>query len=234
MEVKEIYMEKQYKISFSYLFAVYKKIQLTELMQYSNNFFASCCVSMGRLCYHCFSKKELAGGLFFRSIMVRLKYKEKYDTLILNNYLSIAYRYLSITYYSDTENQYIFLREAYRIRGELLSITSDNFSKEEFVYASFDFVQFCIKNNMKKQLIDGVVRKIYRCIVSMNEESKIKLSSFILKGSVELSKYYYCMWYLDAFFKWYAVAKYFKSKYSLVDEIHFLDSELVFKEMRNI
>lgn len=230
LQIAQLYeREKEYKLSFSILFNVYKVISANcVLMNCINNFFASCCVSLGLLCCQQFSKKSLAGALFLHSTLVRLKYQKNYSHSVFNNYISIVYRYMSSVYYARNLDQYITLKESYCIRYTLLQTTNDNFTKEEFSYLSFDFIRLLINNSYKISLVNKIANRLYKNISVLHYSSQNKLSSEILKIAVVLSKYYYYNNNILCFIKWYSMAKYFLSKFQIEQDIHFLNSEDIF------
>lgn len=231
LQLSQLYQRKKaYKKSLHILFVVYKQISKDrELMDHIHNFFASCCVSIGLLLYHHFGNTRLAGALFNRSIAVRLQYKDRYASSILNNYLSLAYRYASITYHTDPLKQYLLLKEAYRIRKELYLKNHDNFTKEEFAYLSFDFVRFLIQQDYKQALITKIARMLYNDLALLGYGSQNKMRTDILNTALVLAKYYYLREEYILFYKWYAIAKYMNQKFNIKQKLNFLDSEEIYQ-----
>lgn len=234
LQLAQLYQRnKAYKKSFDLLCGVYRQInQDRELMDHIHNFFASCCVSIGLLLYHHFGKSHLAGALFNHSIATRLQYRKRYAPSVVNNYLSLAYRYASTTYPVDPLRQYLMLKEAYRLRKELYLAHTDHFTKEEFTYLSFDFIRFLIKQGHKPGIINKIARMLYNTLPDLAYASQSKMRYDLLNGALVLAKYYYFREDYLLFYKWYAVANYINRKFDTKQEIHFLESEAIYQWLK--
>lgn len=234
LQLAQLYQrQKAYKKSLHLLFVVYRQIHQNDaLMDHIHNFFASCCVSLGLLLFHHFGKSKLAGALFTHSIAVRLRYRERYVPSIINNYLSLAYRYIGITYPTDPLNQYLILKEAYRIRKELYLTYTDHFTKEEFTYLSFDFIRFLIKQEYKPGLINKIARMLYKALPDLEYSSQSKMRYDLLNGALVLAKYYYFREDYLLFCRWYAVAKYMNQKFDTKQDVCFLKSEEIYQWLK--
>lgn len=208
------------------LFYFNKKIQLKV-----SNFYASCCTSIGLLYYRVYRKENIAGMLFHKAITIRAKYRQIYQSCIYQNYISTVYRYAAISYYKNKTDIYIYLKQAFAIRKNLLDQFKDEYTKKEFIYTANDFLVYLIRNNYPIKYINKMNKSIYRTTSLLNESSKAEMSEYIINICIINSKYYL---YKDIshFFKWYSMSVYFNNKYNLKKTIAFSNSEYIYNILK--
>lgn len=231
LQLAQLY-ERQEKITLAFktLKTVYVLIYVDpELTEEINNFYASCCTSIGLLFYRWQKMPGLAGMMFFKAVKLRLNYNTKYPPMILENYLSTVYRYFSECYLSKKSDKYIILKSAYNLRLDLVKHTSDEFTKVEFLHLCSDFLYFLINHNYPLKYINKIQKSAWKVIASFDSNSTLSNAKKIIRMAVMLSKYYYIEEQYDVFFKWYALAKNTKRRYQLPLEVGFLQSEEIYE-----
>ncbi|MBS7565722.1 hypothetical protein KHS38_15020 [Mucilaginibacter sp. Bleaf8] len=231
LQLAQLY-ERQEKITLAFktLKAVYVHIYTDpDLIEAINNFYASCCTSIGLLLYRWQKMPCLAGMMFFKAVKLRLNYRDKYPSMILENYLSTVYRYFSECYLLKKSDKYITLKIAYAMRLELVTNTSDEFTKSEFLHLCSDFLLFLINHKYPSKYINKIQRSVWKIVASLDHSTALQNCRKIARTALMLAKYYYIEDQFDTFFRWYALAKNTKRKYQLPLEEHFLQSEEIYE-----
>lgn len=203
-----------------------------ELSEEINNFYASCCVSIGLLYYRIYKYQNIAGAFFNKSISLRMKYKQTYPKFVFENYISMAYRYVAQTYYDRTIDKYIYLKQSYILRSMLLNVSNDEFTKKEFSYLSVDFVNFLITNNFKIGYVNKISNNLYKVLALLKSDSKNEMAIYLTNACLVIAKYYYIKNEFYKFYKWYALLKYFKYEYHIDIDESFLGSEKLYSLLK--
>lgn len=212
---------------------VYRRIKNDkDLIDKINNFYASCCTSIGLLYYKIYKNKPIAGNLFYKAIYLRTKYKEDYPPLICESYLSIVLRYSAETYYLKKQDKYNAYKTAYSLRSMLLTQTNDEYTKVEFINLSLDFLYFLISESYKIKFINKIGNHLYQCIFLLHKNSLSENNTSIIQSATMLSKYYYIENDYMKFYKWYALLKQLKSSYNLSYKEEFLESEEIYQLLK--
>lgn len=199
-----------------------------ELMGTINNFYASCCVSIGLIYFRAYKNNNIAGNLFARSIHVRLKYRSNYPPLVCENYLATAYRYLAVAYGDKKIDRYVNFKTAYDLRAWLIGKTRDEFTKLEFLNLSVDLIHFLISENYNAKYINKFTNRLFKTIFSLNHDSKKESKNTLVQVGLMVSKYYFIGNDPDKFYKWYTLIKQFKHMFQMEFDESFLNSEEIF------
>jgi hypothetical protein len=208
---------------------VYREFNKNErLFAEVNNFYASCCVSMGLIYFKFYNNINIAGHLFAKSINIRLKFERNYPPQVCENYLSIAYRYKAITYNAKKLDRYLTFKKAFILRAWLLLNTKDEFTKCQFIHLTFDFLRFLISERYAVKYINKMANSVYKAIFSLNRASMAENESLLIQTALMLSKYYYLSDDYLKFFRWYALVKNIKKIFKADLNESFLNSESVY------
>lgn len=155
-----------------------------------HNFYASCCVSIGLLCFRYKKLPSIALSSFITSLLTRIKYKETYSYDVYEHYIAQASRYVGMMPVQSCQDAYAFIRSAYNIRLGLLQRFSDDVTKEEMFQLERDFLIFLIINRYKKDLVIRHSRVLLRLIVDFSPELRRHLSHHIFNIAQTLHRYY--------------------------------------------
>lgn len=191
------------KQAFSILMTTRATIQHDKLLfKYVHNFYASCCVSIGLLCYRYKSNPQIATSCLLTSTLIRSKYKSSYSSAVYKHYLAHAYRYVGMMSCLPHRRAYIFLQASYKMRSELLQTFSDDITKEEMFHLESDFIIFLIRNQYKTSLIDRHAKALQRLISEFSSELRQDLLPQIKNISNTLHRFYNVFYMNDKEKEW--------------------------------
>jgi hypothetical protein len=216
------------------LLTVYREFKRNkELLAIINNFYASCCISIGLIYIGKRNKRHIAAGLFTQSIGIRLSYRSDYPPQICENYLATAYRYRAVALEENHIDRYIDFKTAYSLRSWLLGSTQDEFTKVEFAALSVDLLHFLISHTYTLKYINKVANRLYKVIFSLNNGSRTNNQKMLTQVSVMLAKFYFLKEEYFKFYKWHALTKELKRNFQLNIDEAFLNSEEIFALIKN-
>lgn len=161
-----------------------------DLFSQVHNFYASCCVSIGLLCFRYFNRPELATANFINSVLIRIRHQSTYSSEVFNHYLSHAYRYIGMMPNCNHQKAYIFMNTAYTMRLELYKLFPDDVTKEDTFHLETDFIVFLIRNRYKVSLINKHSKSLLFLIVELSPYLRKKLLNRIRNIASVLYKYY--------------------------------------------
>lgn len=190
---------------------VYKKIQDDKILyRHINNFLASCCVSIGLLCYRHVGNPKLASSFFLSSVIIRTNNVTSYAVDTYKHYLSQAFRYIGMMPYFSPQDSYIFLKRSYSIKIELYESTADEVIQTELFHLMVDFIIFLIQNQFKTSIINRISRRMLLLIYDLPVELKIDLAPYIVNISHTLFRYYEIIHIHRKSVPWLSIIKYFE------------------------
>lgn len=194
------------KQAFSVLMITRATIQNNKvLFQYVHNFYASCCVSIGLLCFRYKNNPQIATSCLLTSTLIRSKYKSSYSPAVYKHYLAHAYRYVGMMSCLPHQKAYIFLQTSYNMRLELLQTFSDDITKEEMFHLESDFIIFLICNQYKNSLINRHAKALKCLIIEFSPDLKQYLLPQIKNIYNTLYRYYNILHMEDKAKKWQCI-----------------------------
>lgn len=160
------------------------------LFTHIHNFYASCNISIGLLCFRYKKRANIAQFNFLSSILTRNKYKTSYQTDVYKHYIAQANRYIGMMPSMSTGDAYIYMKTAYNLRVELLQTYSDDISREEMFHLETDFIIFLIRNRYKNDLVCKHARALLHLIATLSPKLRNNLQVHIGNIARTLHKFY--------------------------------------------
>lgn len=190
---------------------VYKKIHSDNtLYRHTNNFFASCCVSIGLLCCRYMNNSKLAASFFLTSTITRSNNFTFYSAETYKHYISQAFRYIGMMPYFSPQDSYIFLKSSYQMTLELYRFSADKVIQSELFHLMKDFILFLICNQFKIDLINSISKKMLLLISNLSTDLKKELTIYIITISQTLFRYYKILNIPRKAILWRCIMRYFE------------------------
>lgn len=161
-----------------------------KLFNQIHNFYASCCVSIGILCYREIKAPQIATSCFLTSTLIRSKYESTYTPSVYKHYIAHAYRFAGMMPCLTPTAAYAYMKEAYCLRTELYKGFSDDVTNEEMFHMETDFIIFLIRNHFKTGLINLHSKSLLRLIAALSPQLRNHLSPNINNIATTLYRYY--------------------------------------------